>query len=126
MLRRTTAAVFLGILGAMSFGDTPLARHRHDHTDGSADPNLLGVWTLLVEGKSCRITMSDVPWWGGWKAETRGCDQDFFLVNRWAGGGTEIQFTAPGDRVAGQMTRTAKNRYEGFRESDGAALVLTR
>lgn len=122
---RTKAAVVFGLVGAISAG-AAAAKHKHDHTDGSADPDLLGVWTLLVDGKSCRITMTDTPWWGGWKAETRGCDKDFFLVNRWAGGGTEIQFTAPGDRVAAQMTKTAKNRYEGFRESDGAALVLTR
>jgi hypothetical protein len=94
---------------------------------GGGPGALAGDWTLLVDGgQSCRVTLTDTPHFGGWSVQTRGCDKDFFLVSRWIGGEGEIQFSDAYDKVAGQLTRTGRNRFEGTRGSDGARIVLTR
>lgn len=95
---------------------------------GDSGPEALaGDWTLMVDGgRACQVTLTDKPHFGGWSVETRGCEKDFFLASRWVGGSGEIQFTDAYDKVAGQLTRTGRNRYEGTRGSDGARIVLTR
>ena len=116
-----------------SVGSTPGwgAPHRHHGQGGQAaastPADLAGDWTLMVDGgRSCRITLTDTPWFGGWKASTSGCDKDFFLAGRWAGGASEIEFTDAYDKVAGKLRRTGPNRFEGQRGSDGASIALVR
>jgi hypothetical protein len=89
--------------------------------------SLAGEWTLLVDGgNSCRIELTDSRKFEGYAANTRGCEKDFFLVSRWAGGSGEIRFLDAFDKVAGQLRRTGPARFEGTRGSDGARIVLTR
>lgn len=93
---------------------------------GAADA-LAGNWTLMVEGgRSCQVTLTNTPHFGGYAVKTSGCEKDFFLTSRWVGGRDDIQFTDAYDKVNGQLRRAGPSRFEGTRGSDGVRIVLTR
>ena len=103
--------------------------NRWNRPGGSGDTaaDLAGEWSLLTDGEmGCKVTMINQSLFGGWKARTKGCQKDFFHVNRWEGGQGEIRFTDAFNNDVAQLTRTGRDRFEGVLRSNGARIVLTR
>lgn len=90
---------------------------------------VLGQWTIGdKDGSStCSLTLYPDESFGLRRAwTTAGCPDGFFGVNRWRAAGRDLQLTDMSGKVIGSFRQVGPGRFEGQRQSDGAAIYLSR
>ncbi|WP_423602126.1 AprI/Inh family metalloprotease inhibitor [Sphingomonas sp. MS122] len=109
-------------------------RNWDDRNWGGSNSNwsvdsVLGKWTIGDKdgSSSCSLTLYPDESFGLRRAWTTvGCPDGFFSVNRWRAAGRDLQLTDMSGKVIGSFRQVGPGRFEGRRQSDGAAMYLSR
>ncbi len=97
--------------------------------DFRASDGLLGEWTLAEKGGgwSCVVTLYPDESSGLRRADARAtCMSGFFSVRDWRADGHSLQLTDGDGNAIGSFRQTGPNRFEGYNEKSGIAMVFAR
>ena len=89
--------------------------------------DLLGGWTITSGGDSCQLFMTLTSWTGGYRASTRGCNNDVLKsISAWNLNGKQIVLAGQGGSPVARLASTGNNRFEGQTEGQGTAVTFYR
>jgi hypothetical protein len=89
--------------------------------------DLLGGWTITSGGDSCQLFMTLTSWTGGYRASTRGCNNDILKsISAWNLNGKQIVLAGQGGSPVARLASSGNNRFEGQTEGQGTAVTFYR
>lgn len=84
--------------------------------------DLLGGWTIAVTGDSCQLFMTLTSWTGGYRASTRGCNNEVLKsISAWNLEGKQVVLAKQGGAPVARLQSVGNNRFDG--SADGAGAV---
>ncbi len=93
-------------------------------TGGIGRTDLLGGWTITSGGDSCQLFMTLTSWTGGYRASTRGCNNDVLKsISAWNLAGKQVILAGPGGKPVAHLVSSATNRFDG--QIDGKGVTVT-
>jgi hypothetical protein len=89
--------------------------------------DLLGGWTITAGGDSCQLFMTLTSWTGGYRASTRGCNNDVLKsISAWNLNGKQVVLAGQGGSPVARLASSGNNRFEGQTEGQGTAVTFYR
>lgn len=89
--------------------------------------DLLGGWTIASGGDSCQLFMTLTSWTGGYRASTRGCNNDVLKsISAWNLNGKQVVLAGQGGSPVARLASSGNNRFEGQTEGQGTAVTFYR
>ena len=89
--------------------------------------DVVGEWTARGDGVgmgTCKVTLTDKDWFGGWQASSFGCSGKLFGIGKWKVQGSDLVLLGIGDKEAARL-RQRGGVLTGT-DGDGKALTLSR
>lgn len=89
--------------------------------------DLLGGWTITAGGDSCQLFMTLTSWTGGYRASTRGCNNDVLKsISAWNLNGKQVVLAGQGGSPVARLASSGNNRFEGQTEGQATAVTFYR
>jgi hypothetical protein len=89
--------------------------------------DLLGGWTIASGGDSCQLFMTLTSWTGGYRASTRGCNNDLLKsISAWNLAGKQVVLAGQGGSPVARLASSGNNRFEGQTEGQGTSVTFYR
>jgi hypothetical protein len=89
--------------------------------------DLLGGWTIASGGDSCQLFMTLTSWTGGYRASTRGCNNDVLKsISAWNLNGKQVVLAGQGGTPVARLASSGANRFEGQTEGQGTTVTFYR
>lgn len=88
--------------------------------------DLLGGWTISSSGDSCQLFMTLTSWTGGYRASTRGCNNDVLKsISAWNLNGNQVVLAGAGGSPVATLSSSGGTRFDG-QTGQGAAVSFYR
>jgi hypothetical protein len=89
--------------------------------------DLLGGWTITSGGDSCQLFMTLTSWTGGYRASTRGCNNETLKsISAWNLQGKQVVLAGQGGTPIAHLSSSGGNRFDGQTEAQGTAVTFYR
>lgn len=89
--------------------------------------DLLGGWTITSAGDSCQLFMTLTSWTGGYRASTRGCNNDLLKsISAWNLQGKQVVLAGQGGTTVARLSSAGNNRFDGRTEGQGTTVSFYR
>ncbi len=89
--------------------------------------DLLGGWTITSGGDSCQLFMTLTSWTGGYRASTRGCNNDVLKsISAWNLQGKQVILAGQGGKPVAHLASSGTNRFDGQVDGQGTAVTFYR
>jgi hypothetical protein len=87
---------------------------------GLGRTDLLGGWTIAAGGDSCQLFMTLTSWTGGYRASTRGCNNDLLKsISAWNLDGKDVVLAGNAGAPIARLKSAGNNHFNG--QTEGAA-----
>jgi hypothetical protein len=87
--------------------------------------SLVGRWTVSSSGSSCDLFLALTKWTGGYRAATRGCNNEAALVSAWDVNGKQVVLSDNSGNQFARLYKSGEERYEG-QTTSGQSISLSR
>jgi hypothetical protein len=88
--------------------------------------DLLGGWTVASAGDSCQLFMTLTTWSGGYRATTKGCQNETLTqVSAWNMEGSQVQLISDSGATLARLYPAAKTQFNG-QTSGGGPISFSR
>ena len=89
--------------------------------------DLLGGWTITASGDSCQLFMTLTSWTGGYRASTRGCNNDMLKsISAWNLEGKQVVLAGSGGTPVARLQSSGNNRFDGTAEGQSTPVTFFR
>jgi Protease inhibitor Inh len=89
---------------------------------GLSRTDLLGGWTISSSGDSCQLFMTLTSWTGGYRASTRGCNNDVLKsISAWNLDNGQVVLAGDAGAPVAQLSSSGNGRFDG--QTNGGAGV---
>ncbi len=89
--------------------------------------DLLGGWTITSGGDSCQLFMTLTSWTGGYRASTRGCNNDLLKsISAWNLQGKQVVLAGQGGTPIAHLSSAGNNRFDGQADGQGTSVTFYR
>lgn len=96
-------------------------------SSGIGRTDLLGGWTITTAGDSCQLFMTLTSWTGGYRASTRGCNNDTLKsISAWNLQGNQVTLAGQGGKPVATLYPSGGGRFDGQTAGQGAAVSFYR
>jgi hypothetical protein len=93
---------------------------------GLSRTDLLGGWTISAGGDSCQLFMTLTSWTGGYRASTRGCNNEQLKsISAWNLEGRQVVLAGTGGTPVARLSSSGNGRFNGT-TGGGAAVSFYR
>ena len=76
--------------------------------------DLLGGWTIAASGDSCQLFMTLTSWTGGYRASTRGCNNDVLKsISAWNLEGKDVILAGAAGAPVARLQSAGNNHFNG-------------
>ncbi len=81
---------------------------------GLSRTDLLGGWTIASGGENCQLFMTLTSWTGGYRASTRGCNNDVLKsISAWNLNGGQVVLAGNGGAPVAHLASSGSGRFDG-------------
>jgi hypothetical protein len=113
------------IVGAAP-GTTTAAASQPPAASALGRTDLLGGWTIVSSGDTCQLFMTLTSWTGGYRASTRGCNNDVLKsISAWNLNGSQVVLAGTGGSPVATLAASSPTRFDG-QTGQGTAVSFYR
>jgi len=86
--------------------------------------DLLGGWTIAAAGDQCQLFMTLTTWSGGYRASTKGCNNDALKnISAWNMEGRQVQLLNDTGATVARLFPASKTQFNGQTDGGGPVSV---
>lgn len=86
---------------------------------------LVGRWTISSGGSNCDLFLALTKWTGGYRAATRGCNNEAALISAWDVQGNQVMLSDNSGNSYARLIKSGEENYNGT-TATGQSVSLSR